>query len=131
VALAPAVDDRSVAVSTLQDDRPLTVFTAFNAEALRAGVDAVVGHGPWSQLRGGFATWRAGHGEVQTVADEDAPFQAFSLRGGLGLWVSQYPWRALALLGLLLVVLVMATRAALRVYRRRHRRDTISDETMA
>jgi hypothetical protein len=98
----------------------MTVFTAPTPATLEAAIGTLVAHGPWSQLKGHRATWRPGEETVQTHSAEDAPFTAYSLRGGLGLWISQYPWTSLFLLIVLLALLVWFTRKALDIYRRRH-----------
>lgn len=116
--LAPV--HNSIAVTALEQGRPLTVLTAATPEALLAGVHEIVGYGAWAQLRGHFATWRPGSPKMLTVAAEDAPFTAYSLRGGLGLWVSQYPWWALLVLLAVMAATVLMTRIVLANYRRRH-----------
>jgi hypothetical protein len=119
-AVAPALQGRSAAVATLMKGDPVTVFTALDAVALEAGMRQLVGHGAWSQLKGSVALWRPGEEPLQTVTPEDAPFTAYSLRGGLGLWISQYPWWALSFLLVLLGSLVWLLRTALARYRRRN-----------
>ena len=115
---APA--QNTVAVTALEQGRPITVLTAATPEALLAGVHDVVGYGTWSQLRGHYASWRPGNPKVLTLSAEDAPFTAYSLRGGLGLWVSQYPWWALLILLLVMGVTGLLARIVLANYRRRH-----------
>ncbi|WP_157271546.1 cellulose biosynthesis cyclic di-GMP-binding regulatory protein BcsB [Azohydromonas aeria] len=119
-AVQPALGGRSAAVTALSGGDPVTVFTALDAAALEAGMRELVGHGLWSQLRGSVALWRPGEARMQTVTPEDAPFTAFSLRGGLGLWISQYPWWALFFTLVLLGALVWLLRAALARYRHRN-----------
>ncbi|MDZ5459359.1 cellulose biosynthesis cyclic di-GMP-binding regulatory protein BcsB [Azohydromonas lata] len=119
-AVAPALQGRSAAVTTLDKGEPVTVFTALDAAALEAGMRQLVGHGAWSQLKGSVALWRAGEEPLQTVTPDDAPFTAYSLRGGLGLWISQYPWWALSFLLVLLGSVVWLLRTSLARYRRRH-----------
>ncbi|MFT3858256.1 MAG: cellulose biosynthesis cyclic di-GMP-binding regulatory protein BcsB [Aquabacterium sp.] len=120
VTMEPGLADRAAALSRLIDDRPVTVFTAADSRTLEAAMRQLVRHGPWSQLRGELALWRPDAPQLLTVSGEDAPFVAYSLRGGLGLWVSQYPWWALFILLSLLLVLVWLTRRALGIYRLRN-----------
>lgn len=119
-AVSPALPGRSAAVATLHQGEPVTVFTAPDAASLEAGMRQLVGHGAWSQLKGSVALWRVGEDQLQTVTPDEAPFTAYSLRGGLGLWVSQYPWWALSFLLVLLGSLVWLLRTSLARYRRRH-----------
>lgn len=110
----------SLAMTTFDGANALTVFTAGTPAALQAGMHDIVGFGQWAQLRGGLALWRPGNPSVQTVSAEDAPFTAYSLRGGIGLWVSQYPWWALLIMLAVMAALVLMTRIVLAGYRRRH-----------
>lgn len=109
-----------IAATAARGDRRFTVFTAATPAALQAGLHDVVDYGQWAQLRGDFALWRPGSATVHSYAADDAPFAAYSLRGGLGLWVSQYPWWALAILLAGMTLLVLLTRAVLASYRRRN-----------
>lgn len=120
VTLRPGPSSHALAATALVRDAPMTVFTAPTPATLEAAIGTLVAHGPWSQLKGDRATWRPGEETVQTHSAEDAPFTAYSLRGGLGLWISQYPWTSLFLLIVLLALLVWFTRKALDIYRRRH-----------
>lgn len=120
VSTQHAFGDQGLAATVDAEGLPLTVFTASTPQALQAALDALVDHGLWSQLGGRLAFWRPGADTLQAVRPEDAPFTAYSLRGGLGLWVSQYPWWSLFGLLVLLTLLVMLTRAVLASYRRRH-----------
>ena len=119
VTMEPGLAHRSAAVTRLMDDEPVTVFTAAQAPVLEAAMAHLALHGPWSQLRGEMALWRPGEA-LQILAEDEAPFVAYSLRGGLGLWVSQYPWWALFILISLLLLMVWLTRRALGIYRQRH-----------
>lgn len=120
VSLSQAEFQHVVAATVLMDALPLTVFTAPTSAGVLAGLHDIVDYGRWGQLRGGMAQWRPGDAAFRTIDESDAPFTAYSLRGGLGLWVSQYPWVALGLLLLLMVTLVGLTRVVLSAYRRRH-----------
>lgn len=111
---------RSLAATVIEAGHPVAVFTASTPDALLAGMHDLVGYGQWAQLRGGLALWRPGSTEVQAISAEDAPFTAYTLRGGLGLWVSRYPlWALLILLGIM-AAMVMITRVVLAAYRRRN-----------
>ena len=121
VTLDNALTQYAIAATVFDGkDRPLTVFTAATPALLQAGLHDVVGYGQWGQLRGGLAFWRPGSNVVQALSAEDAPFTAYSLRGGLGLWVSQYPWWSLTILLLVVAAMVVLTRIMLASYRRRH-----------
>lgn len=110
----------AVAATGFDRGLPLTVFTAATPKTLLAGVHDIVDYGHWAQLRGGRAFWRPGDAEVHAITADDAPFVAYSLRGGVGLWVSQYPWWSLLILLSLIAVLVLLTRVVLAGYRRRN-----------
>jgi hypothetical protein len=119
-SMSAALGEQGTAASTLIGNVPTTVFSAGSPAALKASMQALVGYGPWSQLRGSLAVWRPGDPAMLTVANEDAPFVAYSLRGGLGLWISQYPWWALGILLSAMALLAWLTRRALALYRRRN-----------
>lgn len=121
VTLDNALPQHAIAATIFDgEDRPLTVFTAATPALLQAGLHDVVGYGQWAQLRGGLSIWRPGSSVVQSRSAEDAPFSAYSLRGGMGLWVSQYPWWSLTILLLVVAGMVLLTRIVLANYRRRH-----------
>jgi len=114
----------SFALSTENDDgEPTLIFTATSAASLREGIDTVVDYGQWSQLRGLFSFWEPGSDEVYAISSDNAPFSAYGLRGGLGLWVSQYPWTSLLILLSFIGLLVYLTRRILKQYKRRHHQD--------
>lgn len=114
----------SFALSTENDDgEPTLIFTANNPSSLREGIDTVVDYGQWSQLRGLFSFWEPGSKEVYAISADNAPFSAYGLRGGLGLWVSQYPWTSLLILLSFIGLLVYLTRRILKQYKRRHHQD--------
>lgn len=124
VHTGPTLGARAVAATKLDGDKPTTVFTAATPAELQAAMHTLVDHAAWSQLRGQLALWDTSQPvRVQTLAFEDAPFVAFSLRGGLGLWVSQYPWISLLLLVMTLLLLGWLSRRLLATYRRRHLPD--------
>lgn len=115
-------EDKNFAMSARNSDgEPMIVFTAVNSEQLRKGVVSVVDYGLWAQLRGMLSYWSSDGKHVISVAAEDAPFSAFGLRGGMGLWVSQHPWLALSILVLMVAVLVILTRKVLRQYQVRRK----------
>ena len=97
-----------------------TVFTAENAGSLASGMASITAPRQWNQLRGSFASWTPGTDGVNAVSVEEAPFQAYGLRGGFAMLVSRYPWLALIALGLALVLLVPVTARVLRNYRKRN-----------
>ena len=120
VALDGLLAQHTLAVTVLEGGEPLTVFVASTPAEVQAGMHDVVGYGQWAQLRGGLALWRPGSTTVQAVSADDAPYTAYSLRGGLGLWVSQYPWWALLILVAVMALLMVLTRIVLASYRRRY-----------
>jgi len=110
----------SVFAKTAKDNgKELTVITAEQGKVLQKGVDHLVQHGPWSQLQGGLAYWDAEAPVLRTVSLDDAPFSAYGLRGGLSLLISQYPWRSLAVLIAMVVLMAALTQRALRSYRKK------------
>lgn len=119
VTLNDASSHHAIAATAFDGDHPLTVFTAASPKDLEAGLHDVVGYGPWGQLRGGMAFWRPGE-PVKTVISEDAPFSAYTVRGSIGLLVSQNPWWSLVIVLSLMALLVVLTRIVLARYRRRN-----------
>ncbi|MED5509444.1 MAG: cellulose biosynthesis cyclic di-GMP-binding regulatory protein BcsB [Pseudomonadota bacterium] len=114
------LDDTVYAISTELGDSPdHIVFTATDAAHLQAGIKTLVDYSHWGQLQGLVAFWQPDEEKVTSIGLADAPFSAFGLRGGLGLWVSQYPWRALFLLLVFLGGVIWLTRRLLLQYRRR------------
>jgi hypothetical protein len=114
----------SFALSTENDDgEPTIIFTASSTSALREGVDTIVDYGQWSQLRGLFSFWLPDSKEVYAISSDNAPFSAYGLRGGLGLWVSQYPWASLFILLSFIGILVLFSRRVMKQYKRRHHQD--------
>lgn len=118
--LENAFADHGIAATAFDGDVPVTVFTATTPAAVLAGVHEVIGYGAWAQLAGHLAVWRPDSDTMHTVSAEDAPFTAYSLRGGLGLWVSQYPWWSLLILLVFIAAMVLLTRVVLAGYRRRN-----------
>ncbi len=102
-----------------QNGKELTVITAEQGKILQKGIDQLVQHGPWSQLQGSLAYWDADTPVLRTVSLDDAPFSAYGLRGGLSLIISQYPWRSLFVLMVLVVLMALLTRRALQSYRKK------------
>jgi hypothetical protein len=119
VALNDASSHHAIAATAFDGGHPLTVFTAASPQDLEKGLHDVVGYGPWAQLRGGMAFWRPGE-PVKTVISEDAPFSAYTVRGSLGLLISQYPWWSLAIVLAMIALVVVLTRIVLARYRRRN-----------
>lgn len=103
-----------------KDDQPVIIFTATDANLLREGIDTIIDYGQWAQLRGMFSFWVPGGKEVYAVSTEDAPFSAYGLRGGLGLWVSQYPWTSLMVLITFILGMIAFTRRILKQYKNRN-----------
>lgn len=95
---------------------PLILFTAKDSQTLRSGVESVIGYGLWGQLRGILTYWSPGDDVVSAVTAEDSPFSAFGLRGGVSIWVSQYPWLSLFVLLLIIGLLIVLTRKLLKQY---------------
>jgi hypothetical protein len=121
VTLEGGMASKVFAVSTeIEDSRNHIVFTASEPAKLKAGIDTLVDYSHWGQLRGLVAFWQPGAESIQSIGYNDAPFSAFGLRGGLGIWVSQYPWRALFVLLLFLGGVIWLTRRVLSQYRQTH-----------
>ncbi|ART53318.1 hypothetical protein CBP34_18875 [Acidovorax carolinensis] len=119
VTLDDAPSHHAIAATVFDGDHPLTVFTAASSADLQAGMHDVIDYGQWARLRGGMAFWRPGE-PVRAVISEDMPFSAYTLRGSVGLLVSQYPWWSLGIVLSLIAALVGLTRAVLARYRRRN-----------
>lgn len=117
--------DRNGFALSSQDDNGQhhIVFTAEDAELLQDTLHTVVDYGHWGQLRGGLAFWSPSGRTVYAVSYDDAPFSAYGLRGGLGLWVSQYPWRALFILLGLLGLMVWLSRKLLKQFQQRNKQN--------
>jgi len=98
----------------------MIIFTATDATLLREGIDTIIDYGQWAQLRGMFSFWMPSGKEVYAVSTEDAPFSAYGLRGGLGLWVSQYPWTSLMVLITFMLGMIAFTRRILKQYKNRN-----------
>jgi len=108
--------------STKFEDQYFTVFTSDTAESLNQGINKLVDYGLWSQLSGKQAYWTPDSSKLTTIDIDDSPFTAYGLRGGLGLWISKYPWLALIEIVVIILLLVLATRRTLDYYR--HHKDT-------
>lgn len=104
--------------SDLIDDKTVTVLTALDATILQKGVNSLTDYGHWSQLKGSFAYWDPAAKPVYSVTYTDAPFYAYGLRGGLGLWVSQHPWIALLMTLIFIGLLTLFIRKALAIYQK-------------
>ncbi|HEY0562697.1 MAG TPA: cellulose biosynthesis cyclic di-GMP-binding regulatory protein BcsB [Methylophilus sp.] len=105
------------------DDEPNIIFTASDQTSLRTGIDTLIDYGQWSQLRGLFSFWKPNSKEIFAISSDNAPFSAYGLRGGLGLWVSQFPWTSLFILLGFIALLVLATRHVMKRYKRRHQQE--------
>lgn len=112
--------NQSYAYTNRANGMTTTVFTAENAASLASGMGTITGSRQWDQLRGSFASWTPGTDSVSAMLAEEAPFQAYGLRGGFAMLVSRYPWLALIALGLAIVLLVPVTARVLRNYRKRN-----------
>jgi len=119
VVMGDLFSQHTVATTVFDNDNLLTVFTAIDPATLQAGLHDLVDYGQWAQLRGSLAFWRPGE-PVRAIVAEDTPFTAYSLRGGVGLWVSQYPWWSLAIVLSMVILMVTLTRVIQAGYRRRH-----------
>lgn len=112
------LDTLTLAAVADWNGRPVAVFTALDASALRNSVSAIIDYGAWAQLRGRLAWWQTGASSadlrVGSVGWDDRPFRYFGLRGGLGMWISRHPWWSLAILLALITGFVLAGRLALR-----------------
>jgi hypothetical protein len=118
--IASPSGNKSYAYTSRANGMTTTVFTAENASALASGMASVTAPHQWDQLRGSFASWTPGADSVSAVSAEEAPFQAYGLRGGFAMLISRYPWLALVALGLAIVLLVPVTARVLRNYRKRN-----------
>ncbi len=112
----PAVPG-GIASTAMVSGEPTTVITAGTPALLEDAMAALVDHGPWGQLKGNLAMWTPGDPAMRTISADDAPFVSYSLRGALGLWVSQFRWLALIILLVGLSLLVWLTRKVLVYYR--------------
>lgn len=111
---------KSYAYTRRVNDVNTTVFTADDSNSLASGIVSITTPGQWDQLRGSFASWTPGTNVVSAASAEEAPFQAYGLRGGLAMFVSRYPWLALLALGIAIALLVPVTARVLRSYRKRN-----------
>lgn len=114
----PATEN-SFAYTHRGEGKSFTVFTANSAARLSEGMNEIVAPEKWNQLEGSLAFWSSGGSPVSVTSSADEPFTAYGLRGGLGMWLSHYPWIALAALLLVVTLLVLMTRRTLRFYRKR------------
>lgn len=122
--LSGALNHMAFIVSDLVDDNTVTVLTASDLKTLKQGTDTLIDYGHWSQLQGSFAYWDPNAEALHAVTFADAPFSAYDLRGGLGLWVSQNPWFALLLTLTFIGVMALVLRKALALYQQRKHRWT-------
>ena len=97
-----------------------TVFTADDSNSLASGIVSITEPQKWNKLRGYFSSWTPGTNVISAGSAEEAPFQAYGLRGGLGMFVSRYPWMALLAMGVAIALLVPLTARVLRSYRKRN-----------
>ncbi|WP_194725064.1 cellulose biosynthesis cyclic di-GMP-binding regulatory protein BcsB [Noviherbaspirillum malthae] len=111
---------RSFAYTSRANGITTTVFSADNRRLLASGIESVTAPQQWSQLRGTYASWTPGTASVRTIAAEEAPFQAYGMRGGLAILMSKYPWIGLVMLGLAISLLVPVTALVIRSYRKRN-----------
>ena len=119
VDMSGPLSENSFAYTRRQADQTYTVFTASSASQLFDGINGIVEADQWNQLQGNLAYWSSGGSPVSVASSADEPFAAYGLRGGLGMWLSHYPWIALAGLVATVLLLVLLTRMTLRFYRRR------------
>lgn len=110
--------------SDLVEDNTVTVLTASNLKTLQEGVNTLIDYGHWPQLQGSFAYWDPAAKPLYAVSYADAPFSAYGLRGGLGLWISQHPWIALLLTLGFIGLMTIVIRRALYIYQKRKHRFT-------
>jgi hypothetical protein len=118
--IASPSGNKSYAYSSRANGMTTTVFTAENPSSLASGMTSITAPRLWDQLRGSFASWTPGADSVSAMSAEEAPFQAYGLRGGFAMLVSRYPWLALLALGFAIVLLVPVTARVLRNYRKRN-----------
>ncbi len=123
VALSGPLSRYSFAATKVIDGNVVTVLSADTSATLKQGVATLIGYGQWAQLKGRLAFWEPESEKVTSVSFEDAPFSAYGLRGGLGIWVSQYPWLALFALLLIIGAIIFITHRALDAYQARHHAD--------
>lgn len=116
VQLQSALGKYSFLTTMRKDDETVTILSAQDASVLKEGVDTLVGSSQWAQLKGKFAFWLPGGLGVHTISYEETPFSAYGLRGGLGIWMSQYPWVSLLLVLGMIGILTYLTRRGLLLY---------------
>lgn len=119
VKMSGPVSENSFAFTHRREEQTFTVFTASSAAQLFEGMSNIVEPEQWSKLEGSLAYWSSGGSPVSVASSADEPFAAYGLRGGLGMWLSHYPWIALAGLLVIVSLLVLLTRITLRFYRGR------------
>lgn len=112
-----AVANKSMAYTDRKNGVTTIVFTAKTNAALANGIDSIIAPERWTQLRGSQASWTPQTTEVTTRSAEEAPFQAYGIRGGFGMLVSKYPWIVLLGATLVMILLVVLTNAMLHAYR--------------
>ena len=110
--------------SDLVDDKTVTVLTASDLQTLKNGAYSLIDYGHWSQLQGSFAYWDPAEEPLYAVTYANAPFSAYGLRGGLGLWISQYPWISLLITLVFIGLMALVLRRALAIYQKRNHRFT-------
>lgn len=114
LSLQEVFSRQNFAISTRNSEsEEVIAFTAPDETSLREGVYHLIDFGQWAQLRGKMAFWEPDGGDLYALTVEDAPFSAYGLRGGLGLWVSQNPWLSLWLLVLIILLMIRASQALL------------------
>lgn len=120
IALSGQFNKYSFAATKEIDGNVVTVLSANSPAILKQGVATLIGYGQWAQLKGRLAFWEPGSEKLSSVSYDDTPFSAYGLRGGLGIWVSQYPWLALFSLLLIIGFIIFVTRRALAAYKVRN-----------
>lgn len=113
-----AQDSNTLAWTARTQEHYYTVFTAVSSELLDQGIQALTTPALWPQLRGSYALWNAQSDRLFAVDLEQAPFNSYGLRAGLGIWISQSPWLSLLIVLAMLLALTGLIRWTLNTTRK-------------
>lgn len=119
IKLTGGFENTTFAATQRINDQSIMLFTANNSKDLQKGVATLTDYSHWAQLRGTFAYWNPTETQVHTSSYEDAPFSAYGLRGGFGIWISQNPWGALFVILGFIIFMSFVIRKALKTYKKR------------
>ena len=107
--------------SPLYPHKSVITFTAAHADTLNKAIHALVKPGLWGSLHGSYGLWQS-HSTTVQGANLGPTFNVrkVGLQSWFGNLFSQHPYIGSALVVLLLVILVILTRAQLMRFKRRH-----------